>query len=137
MAEQFTQSLYPEYSDQIHELAKQHLAMRSEPLHLAIAYKPTESNGNVYLFEVIENFGSDYVEPDEELFEVTFGSTPVFPMGGVTELHLTMTNPIEAKVALREQWPSMLKIKDAVTAERFEKLHATPIGEEILGMIRE
>ena len=48
---------FPHLGRQLLDLAKQHLKLRDEPLHLAVAYDPGRDSQDIFLFELLENFG--------------------------------------------------------------------------------
>lgn len=132
MAGTWTSTKFPQFEEQIRSLTEQHRELEDEPLHLAIVYAPQRDPGDIFLFEVI---GGNSVSPDRELFEVTFASTPGFPMVADQRLHLILTNPHELDTALSEEWPSLREIIDAVRSGNCERLYADDVGEEILSRL--
>ncbi|MBI1783717.1 hypothetical protein HYR69_01115 [Candidatus Sumerlaeota bacterium] len=109
-------------------MARRHREFQDEPLLLALAYDPLRGDNNVYLFELIENFGSNEITPHGELFEIGFESTDEFPLTENQELHLVLSNPVEFNAALREHWRSAEEIRDAVRRGDFVCLYG-PEGD--------
>ena len=50
------------------QLVEEHRQIKSHPLHLAIAFRPVESEDDVVLFEVSENFADNTVNEDKSFF---------------------------------------------------------------------
>ena len=112
---------FPRVERQIRDLARQHRELRDEPLHLALTYEPGRDTPDIFLFELLGNFGGNDVNPDAKLFEVTIDSTPSLTMEPNQRLHLVLTNPEEFRVALEQRWPTAEEIRDAV--RRGDGLH--------------
>jgi hypothetical protein len=111
----------------IKELIDEHREHADEPLVLAMYYDG-EDPGDVYLLEVIENFGSNGINPDRELFELTYWA-PNGKSGGVGQTwHLVLTNPPEFEMALRQNWKHVERIRSAVKAGRYDVIYMN--GEE-------
>jgi hypothetical protein len=128
---------FPGLERQIRELAEQHREFQDEPLHLAIAYQPARDPQDIFIFELIGNFGGNEVASDDELFEVTFESTPSFNMQPGQKLHLVFSNPQEFRAALDQRWPKAEEIRDAVRRRNFEVLHSDEIGRKALELLNE
>jgi hypothetical protein len=79
----------------------------------------------------------DSVNPDRELFETTYASTPGFPMVEGQQLHLVLTNQRELDVALSEGWPSVCEVVDAIQSNDYKKLYADRTGGPILKRLAE
>lgn len=126
-----TVSQYPEFCEQLEALVEQHLELDDEPLLLAIYYKPDRDEGDVFLFEVIEDFGNGAIGPDDELFEVTIASTSGFLMAPEQWLHLVLTNPHEFEVAVRQEWEHVEELRRAVNAGNYKLLHRNAEGEQL------
>lgn len=126
---------YPGYVQQIAHLIDAHKRLTDEPLLLAIYYKPDREAQDIFLFEVIENFGEGAVDPDRELFEVTYNSTSGFPLEPGQHLHLILTNPREFEVAVREQWPLAQELQQAVRIGAFRTLHSDPRHAHLREMV--
>ena len=106
----------------INELVEEHRALRDQPLVLAMLFDSGKDPRNLYLLEVISNFGLNEVSPDRELFEVSFPFPGMLSPDG-KDLHLVLTNPTEFGVALNEDWEWAKVIKRAVKEGRFEVLY--------------
>lgn len=113
---------FPYFEEELRNLIKQHKKIRHEPLVWAIYYKPKRNANDIFLFEVLENFGNGGVDPDRELFEVTYGYASGFPMNKNQELHLVLTNPAEFKLAANENWAGFDELKQAVVRGDFKIL---------------
>ncbi len=86
---------FPHLRRQLLDLAKQHLEIADQPLHLAIAYDPGRDSQDIFLFELLDNFGGNEINPDAQLFEATFGSSKGFSLEPDQRLHFILTNPEE------------------------------------------
>lgn len=128
---------FPAYAEPLKQLVSEHLELTDEPLALAIYYDSGRNSPNVCLFEVHQNFGRNAVDPDRELFEVSYGSTSGFPMDNGQRLHLVLTNPVELKTALAENWPLAAEVRDAVKGGKAQVLFTSPAGAQCLEWIRE
>lgn len=117
------------------QLVKQHLALTDEPLLLAIAYKPGREPQDIFLFEVIENFGGGVIDPDRELFEVIFNSTSSFPLSQGQRVHLVLTNPEELKVATHEKWRLLEELRDAIHSNDSDLLYSDPNRTDLKDMV--
>ncbi len=135
MAGAWTTERFPLFADELRRLAEQHRELEDEPLRLAISYDPGRDSQDVFLFEVVEHFGSNAVSPDKELFEVSFGSTSEFSLPQQSQLHLVLTNPNELRAALAEHWPSVEEIRQAVGRGDFVKLNSDETGEELMELL--
>jgi hypothetical protein len=128
---------FPHLRRQLLDLAKQHLKLRDEPLHLAIAYDPGRDSQDIFLFELLDNFGGNEIDPDAQLFEATFGSSNSFALEAGQRLHLILTNPQEFRTALNQHWPTAEEVRDAVRRGDFEILHSDEIGRDALDLLNE
>ena len=128
---------FPRHADDLRRLADEHLLLQDEPLHLAIAYDPGHDPKDVFLFEVVGGFGGGAVNPDGNLFEVTYGTSSGFSSLNGEELHLVLTSPEELPVAVREQWPLALEVARAVRQGEFEVLYEDELGRKLLELVRE
>lgn len=129
-------SPFPAHRQKMENLVEQHKEIRDEPLLLAVYYEPERDAGDLFLLEVIDQFGANKVDPDRELFEVTYGSTAGLPLEPGQELHLILTNPAEAVVAFEEGWPLAREIRGAIEQKKAVALHQTREGERIWETIR-
>jgi len=135
MAGPWTSTKFPQFKEQIRNLTKQHRELKDEPLHLAISYAPKRNQQDIFLFEVIGGNGGESINPEKELFETTFTSTPSFPMAAGQQLHLILTNQRELDVALSEGWPSIREVVDAIQSNDYQKLYADKTGGQILKLL--
>ena len=117
---------FPAYESQTKRLVESHLALEDEPLLLALYYAQDADSEDVYLFEVIENFGAGDISEDKELFEVTFGSSEGFPLPSGRHLHLILTNPDELKAAFANKWEGVEAIRSAIWRGNFRSLYSHP-----------
>ncbi len=116
---------------------RQHRALKHEPLRLAVYFAPPRrGKGDIFLFEVIDGFGADGVDPDHKLFEFGYGSTPAFPMRDDLTLRMILTNPTELRVAIRDHWKGIEKLRAARDAGRSTVIYADAIGRAALGCHR-
>lgn len=126
----------PHHAEALRRLIEQHRELEDSPLHLAIAYEPSDrERRHIYLFEVI-GMSAHGMSWEENLFEVEYLSSEGFPLEGGEALHLILTNRDELGVALRRGWPLALEVVDAVAAGRFDVLAVDPIGDACLNQIR-
>lgn len=128
---------FPHLRRQIRDLAKQHLKLRDEPLHLAIVYDAGRDSQDIFLFELLDNFGGNEINPDAELFEATFGSSSNFSLEPGQRLHLILTNPEEFRKALIQRWPTAEEVRDAVRRGDFEILYSDQVGRDALELLNE
>ena len=137
MAGTWTSERFPQFEQSIRRLTDEHRELTDEPLHLAINYLPQNRNQqHLYLLEVIGGLGQG-INPERDLFEVTFAASPEFPMAPNEELHLLLTNPAELEVALREGWPLAQEVVDAIRAGDYSVMHEDDVGRRDLAMLRE
>jgi len=131
-----TVSAPAEMLDAVKRLIEEHREIKDEPLLLAVYFEPERDPGDVFLFEVIQGFGADRVHEDRELFEVSYYSTPQFPLGSEQRLHLVLTNPVAFWSAAQEHWPSLEEIRSAVRDGRAKVLFADPAHPELEAKLR-
>ena len=115
---------YPEQKELIKDLVlNTHVALDDEPLLLAIYYNSEVTPNEECLFEVARNFG--YNEPDEDkhIFQIQFGASPQFRLPEGRYLHLSLTNPVEFKVAVEEEWPEVKDLQGAVLQGNYQVLY--------------
>jgi hypothetical protein len=120
---------------ELQQLVDQHLQIEHEPLLLAIYYKPDRDPQDIFLLEVIENFGAGRIDPERELFEVVFGSASGFPLEPGQELHLVLTHPEEFKKAVEDRWKHVVELTDAIDSEKYRILHQDPNHPELREII--
>jgi hypothetical protein len=133
---QLLQHDFPQSLAKVEWLAKQHLQIKDEPLLLALYFSPDRDPQDIFVFEVIENFGAGSVDPDQTLFEITYASGLTFPLAEGQKLHLVLTNPNELEVAFRDEWPSAKEIRDAVKRRDYRTIHEDPRAKGFLEHIR-
>jgi DNA-binding transcriptional LysR family regulator len=128
---------HPGLDQQLRELTERHRELEDEPLHLALAYDPGRDQDDVFVCEVLGNFAGGEANPDGELFEVTFHSTPQFPMAIGRSLHLVLTSLPELQVALAQGWDSAIELRDAVRRGDCEILFEDEVGAAALRLLRD
>ena len=132
MAGSWTIDRFPQFEAPLRRLTDQHRELVDEPLHLAISYLPaTRDQQDIFLFEVASGF-AEGINPERDLFEVTYLPASGFPMGPNEQLHLILTNPHELEIGLEEGWPVVSEIVNAVRAEDYRVLYADDIGQRLL-----
>jgi len=132
MAGSWTAYRFPQFEAAIRRLTEQHRELVDEPLHLAVSYLPAmRDQQHIFLFEVIGGPGES-INPERDLFEAIFETTPGFPMGPNEQLHLILTNPRELEIALREGWSLASEVVNAIRARDYEVLYKDEVGERVL-----
>ncbi|HYW84856.1 MAG TPA: hypothetical protein VFB30_16450 [Spirochaetia bacterium] len=132
MAGSWTADRFPQFEAAIRRLTEQHRELVDEPLHLAVSYLPVmRDQQHIFLFEVIGGPGES-INPERDLFEAIFETTPGFPMGPNEQLHLILTNPRELEIALREGWSLASEVVNAFRARDYEVLYKDEVGERVL-----
>lgn len=135
MAGSWTADRFPQFEAAIRRLTEQHRELVDEPLHLAVSYLPaTRDQQHIFLFEVIGGPGES-INPERDLFETIFESTPGFPMGPNEQLHLILTNPRELEIALREGWSLASEVVNAIRAGDYKVLYKDEVGERVLDQL--
>ena len=136
MAGSWISERFPQFEKAVRRLTEQHRELKDEPLHLAVCYGPMRNERDIFLFEVIGNT-AEPMSFERDLFEITFSSTPEFPMGAKERLHLILANPQELETALHEHWPLALEIAKAMHSRGdHEVLFADRIGKRLLALIQ-
>jgi hypothetical protein len=130
-----TASWTPDYLSQVENQVENHRAIKAEPLLLAISYAPLRNPGDVFVFEVIENFGSNSIDPDEELFEIAFDSSADFALPAGHRLRLVLTNPVELRAAIRDHWPMVEELRQAVRDGHARVIWSDPAHHDLLESI--
>jgi hypothetical protein len=120
-----------EIIQQVERLVEEHRKLQDEPLLLAVFFEPDRNSHDIFLFEVIDGFGAGTIDEDQKLFEVSYASTPSFPMPAGQHLRLIMTNPQEFDAALQERWPSLEEIRQAVKGGRSQVLFSAPARPDL------
>ena len=132
-----TLSTYPDFEPQVRELVEQHRKSKKQRLRLAAYFAPPRrSKRDIFLFEVIDGFGGDAVEPEQKLFEFAYGSTPAFPLPAGTSLRVVMTNPTELDEAARGDWKAVQELRAARRADQTIVLYADAKGKRLWDLLR-
>jgi hypothetical protein len=129
------QTQFPGFAPQIRRLVEDHLKLTDEPLLWAVYYKPQREEQDIFLFEVVGNFGGDGIDPDRELFEVTYTSKSGFDMDADQQLHLVLTNPHEFETAVRENWELLAELRQAIDAGNYQTVHIDPMHKHLAEMV--
>jgi hypothetical protein len=128
---------YPDYQEQVEKLVRQHRKLRGEHLHLAVYLAPPKRpKRDIYLFELIDDFGGGHIDPDKQLFTFAYGSTPGLPLPHGVNLWMILTNPTELDQAIRENWKRLDEIRNAKKAGRTTILHDDAMGRKFWNKIR-
>ena len=132
MASSWAVDRFPTFEAALRRLTEQHRELVDEPLHLAVGYQPaTRAPLDVFLFEVIGG-AAESINPERDLFEITFGSSVGFPMGPDQELHVVLTYPRELEIALAEGWPLANEVADAIRRGDYRVLFQDEVGAQAL-----
>lgn len=120
LRKKFSESLQGEIVD----LVKSHQKLAAEPLLLAVCYDPGRDAGDIFIFEVMDGFGDNMIDPDRDLFEVEFGASTTVDMHlpAGCKVHLVLTNPKELSAALKERWRRACEVVEAVSRGDYEVL---------------
>lgn len=128
---------YPDYKEAVEELVKQHRKLRKENLHLAVYLAPpNRSKKDVYLFEVMDDFGGGQVDPEKKLFTFAYSSTPGFPLPDGVNLWMILTNPAELDQAIEGNWTRLDEIRSARNAGRAIVIYEDTKGKKLWNKIR-
>ncbi len=96
---------------------------------------PLRDPQDIFLFEVFQNFGNAAIDPDRELFEVSYSSTSGFPLQPGQRLRLILTIPEEFAIAARENWPLVTELRGAIRAGNAQTLFADPAHPELMEQV--
>jgi hypothetical protein len=130
-----TVEVYPGFVDQVRGLVQQHRKVGKPRLRLAVYFAPVHrAKRDIFLFEVIDGFGGNSVDPDRRLFEFGYGPTPVFPMPDGTTLRMILTNPTELEEAVRNDWKGLEVLRAARKADRTILIYADAKGKRLWEM---
>jgi hypothetical protein len=128
---------YPNYKEPVQKLVEQHRKLRDEHLHLAVYFSPpNRPKQDIYLFEVIHDFGGGHIDPDKKLFSFGYGSTPGFPLPAGVSLRMVLTNPDELKTAIEENWKRVGELRKARNAKRAIVIYADATGKKFWNRIK-
>jgi len=132
-----TVATYPEYKSAVEKLVEQHRNLRDGRLHLAVYLAPPKrSKRDIYLFEVIDDFGGEQTDPERKLFTFAYGSTPGLPLPDGVRLWMILTNPTEFDQAIHEGWKRVDEIRNAKKAGNALVLHADAKGKKLWTRIK-
>lgn len=123
---------YLDRLEDVKQLVEQHRRLEHQTLLLALYYAPADDRGDVHLLEVIAPFGYNEVSEDQDLFEMQYGSTPGFPLPPGNCLSILLTNPAEARAAIRQQWPAIAPVLEAVRQGEYKVIYKEDEGSVIL-----
>ena len=128
---------YPEYEAQVRDLVDQHRKLKNEYLHLAVYFAPPRrGKRDIFLFEVIENFGGNAIDPNEKLFEFGYGSTPGFRLPAGASLRMVLTNPAEFHHAIQHNWKGVQELRAAQEADHAIVIYADKIGKQLWATLK-
>jgi len=132
-----TVATYPDYEQSVQKLVDQHRKLRNGHLHLAVYLAPAKRpKRDIYLFEVIDNFGGGHIDSGKKLFTFAYGSTPGFPLPENVRLWMILTNPVEFDTAIQENWKRVGEIRDAQRAGNALVLYADTKGKKFWNKIK-
>lgn len=127
----WTADHFPEFEEGIRRLAQEHRAFADEPLHLAILYDPRrEGTGDVFLFEVVGNFGAGAIDPDSVLLETAFEPASDMNLRN-RRLRLVLTSPEEFRAAASGDWPQIQELKGSIGRGEARVLFQDDIGKDL------
>lgn len=98
-------------------------------------YEPGRDSPDLFLFELLGNFGGNEISEDPQLFEVAFGPALGLELEAGRKLRLILTHPEEFRLALKQHWSSAEEIRAAVRRGDFEILHSDEIGQRALEVV--
>ncbi len=128
---------FPDRLPDVERLVEQHRRLEHQTLLLAIYFDRPQDPDSVYLLEVITPFGYNEVSLDQDLFEMQYGSTPGFPVPPGKRLSILLTNAVEAEAAVRQQWPAIMPVLDAVQHGAYRVLYVEGEGRLVLDQFRQ
>ena len=127
---------YPDYKEAVGKLVQQHRKLRKKHLHLAVYLAPpNRRKRDIYLFEVLDDFGGGHIDPEKKLFTFAYGSTPGFPLPEGVRLWMIPTNPTELDKAIQENWARVGEIRKARNAGKALVMHADTKGKKFWSQI--
>jgi hypothetical protein len=128
---------YPEYKTPVRELVDQHRKLKHERLHLAVYFAtPRRGKRDVFLFEIIDGFGGDTIDPEGKLFEFGYGSTPGFPVPEGAALRMLLTNPAEFHHAVAHDWKAVRELRAAREAGQTIVMYKDSIGKRLWALLQ-
>lgn len=129
---------YPEQLELLRDLVvENHLMLDDEPLLLAVYYASDAAPHEECLFEVARDFGYGEPSEDKHIFQVQFGPTPNFRLPPDDRLRLSLTNPAEFRQAVREGWPEVRDLQEAIRRGQSKVLYQRHDreAEEVLSLL--
>ncbi len=127
---------YPDYKEAVKRLVEQHRRTRKNRLHLAVYLAPPgRLKRDIFLFEVLDDFGGGRIDAEKKLFTFAYGSTPGLPLPEGVRLWMILTNPTELDKAIQEDWPRVAEIRKARNAGNALVIHADSKGKRFLSQI--
>ncbi|HET6249263.1 MAG TPA: hypothetical protein VFE47_16325 [Tepidisphaeraceae bacterium] len=128
---------YPDYKEAVAKLVEQHRKLRNGRLHLAVYLAPPKrAKRDIYLFELIEDFGGGSIDPDKKLFTFAYGSTPGFPLPPDARLWMILTNPAELDHAIQENWKRLHDLRQSRKTGQAIVLHADAMGKKFWNKLK-
>ena len=132
-----TLTTYPQYKEPVERLVEQHRKLRNGHLHLAVYLAPpNRPKRDIYLFEVIDDFGGGNVDPDRKLFTFAYGSTPGFELPPGASLRMILTNPAELDAAIQQNWKRVGELRSARRASKAVVVYADATGKKLWNKIK-
>ena len=130
---------FPDRLEDVERLIEQHRRLEHQTLLLAIYFARPEDPDSVYLLEVISQLGYDEVSNDNELFEMSYGSTEGFRVPTSSRLNIILTNAVELRVAIEKKWDSLRPLLAAVEAgpEQYRIIFSTSAGDDLVALLRQ
>lgn len=129
---------FPDRLPDVERLIEQHRRLEHQTLLLAVYFARPEDSDSVYLLEVISQLGYDEVSDDNELFEMSYGSTEGFRVPAGSQLNIILTNAVELRVAIEKRWASISPLLAAVEAgpEQYQVIFSTGVGNDLVALLR-
>jgi len=127
---------YPQAAGAVRDLVREHLKLTDEPLLLAVYYAPQRDEQDIFLFEVIDGFGADVIDDRQEIFEMTYAARSTFPLAPGQQLHLVLTSLPEFQEAVREKWPAIRELQEAIRTNHYEVAFQAPGHAHLLEMLK-
>ena len=128
---------FPDRLPDVERLIEQHRQLEHQTLLLALYYGPDDGGDSVYLLEIITPFGYNEISLEQDLFEMQYGSTPGFSVPPGERLSILLTNAVEAEAAVRQQWPAIMPVLDAVRRGNYRVLYVEGEGRLVLDQLRQ
>lgn len=130
---------YPDRLEDVERLIEQHKQIAHQTLLLAIYFDRPEDPDSVHLLEVISQLGYDKVSDDNELFEMSYGSTEGFRVPAGSQLNIFLTNAVELRVAAEKRWPSLEPILAAIEAgpKHCRVISSTSVGNDLVALLHQ